>query len=215
MKSIVLIGPTGMIGQRILHEALERGHRVTGVVRDTSRTGEQRPNLDYRTGDIFKPDTIAAAAVDHDVVVDAYGPGQTGDPNLVLKAAHALIEALTRVEPIGLIAVSGAGSLEVKPGLQLVDTPDFPPAWKAMALAHREALDVYRKAGFAGFDWTAVSPPALIEPGARTGHYRTGTDQLIADDKGKSYISAEDFAVAVVDEIETPRFKGQRFTVGY
>jgi uncharacterized protein len=215
MKSIVLIGPTGMIGQRILHEALERGHRVTGVVRDTSRTGEQRPNLDYRTGDIFKPDTIAAAAVDHDVVVDAYGPGQTGDPNLVLKAAHALIEALTRVEPIGLIAVSGAGSLEVKPGLQLVDTPDFPPAWKAMALAHREALDVYRKAGFAGFDWTAVSPPALIEPGARTGHYRTGTDQLIADDKGKSYISAEDFAVAVVDEFENPRFKGQRFTVGY
>jgi putative NADH-flavin reductase len=215
MKSIVLIGATGMIGQRILHEALERGHRVTGVVRDTSRTGEQRPNLDYRTGDIFKPDTIAAAAVDHDVVVDAYGPGQTGDPNLVLKAAHALIEALTRVEPIGLIAVSGAGSLEVKPGLQLVDTPDFPPAWKAMALAHREALDVYRKAGFAGFDWTAVSPPALIEPGARTGHYRTGTDQLIADDKGKSYISAEDFAVAVVDEIENPRFKGQRFTVGY
>lgn len=215
MKSIVLIGSTGMIGQRILHEALERGHRVTAVVRDTSRTGEQRPNLDYRTGDIFKPDTITAAAVDHDVVVDAYGPGQTGDPNLLVKAARALIEALTRVEPIRLIAVSGAGSLEVKPGLQLVDTPDFPPAWKAMALAHREALDVYRKAGFAGFDWTAVSPPALIEPGARTGHYRTATDQLIADDKGKSYISAEDFAVAAVDEIENPRFKGQRFTVGY
>jgi putative NADH-flavin reductase len=215
MKSIVLIGSTGMIGQRILHEALERGHGVTAVMRDTSRTGEQRPNLDYRTGDIFKPDTIAAAAVDHDVVVDAYGPGQTGDPNLLVKAAHALIEALTRIEPIRLIAVSGAGSLEVKPGLQLVDTPDFPPAWKAMALAHREALDVYGKAGFAGFDWTAVSPPALIEPGARTRHYRTGTDQLIADDKGQSYISAEDFAVAVVDEIENPRFKGQRFAVGY
>jgi uncharacterized protein len=215
MKSIVLIGSTGMIGQRILHEALERGHRVTAVVRDTSRTGEQRPNLDYRTGDIFKPDTIAAAVVDHDVVADAYGPGHTGNPNLVVKAAHSLIEALTRVEPIRLIAVSGAGSLEVKPGLQLVDTPDFPPAWKTMALAHREALDAYRKAGFAGFDWTAVSPPALIEPAARTGHYRTGTDQLVVDDKGKSHISAEDFAVAVVDEIENPRSKGQRFAVGY
>ena len=215
MKSIVLVGATGMIGQRILHEALERGHSVTAVVRDTSRTGEQRPNLDYRTGDIFKPETIAAAAVDHDVAVDAYGPGQTGDPNLVVKAAHSLIEALTRVEPIRLIAVSGAGSLEVKPGVQLVDAPDFPAEWKAVTLAHREALEVYRRAGFAGFDWTAVSPAALIEPGARTGHYRTGTDQLIVDDKGKSYVSAEDFAVAVLDEIENPRFEGQRFTVGY
>ncbi|MFY9802965.1 MAG: NAD(P)-dependent oxidoreductase [Candidatus Acidiferrales bacterium] len=215
MKSIVLIGATGMIGQRILHEALSREHKVTAVVRDTSRTGEQRPNLDYRNGDIFKPETIAAAAVDHDVVVSAYGPGPTGDPNLVIKAAHSLIEALTRVEPIRLIWVSGAGSLEVGPGMQLVDSPDFPAEWKPIALAHREALDVFRKAGFAEFDWTAISPPALIEPGERTGHYRTDLDRLIADDKGKSHISAEDFAVAVVDEIENPKFREQRFAVGY
>jgi putative NADH-flavin reductase len=203
-----------MIGQRVLHEALNRGHHVTALVRDTSGTGEHRAELDYHTGDIFKPETIATAAVDHDVVVSAYGPGQ-GDPNLVVKAAHALIEALTRVEPIRLIAVSGAGSLEVKPGLQLVDTPNFPAEWKAIALAHRGALDVYRKAAMAEFDWTAVSPAALIAPGTRTGKYRTGTDQLLVDDKGKSYISAEDFAVAVVDEIEKPRFQGQRFTVAY
>lgn len=215
MKSIVLIGATGMIGQRILHEALSRGHNVTAVVRDTSRTGEQRANLDYRTGDTFQPDTITAAAVDHDVVVSAYGPGPKDDPSLLVKAAHSLIEALTRVEPIRLIAVSSAGSLEVGPGVQLMNTPDFPAAWTGFAQAHAEALDVYRKAGFAGFDWTAVSPPALIEPGARTGHYRTDLDQLIVDSKGKSYISAEDFAVAVVDEIEKPRFREQRFTVGY
>jgi uncharacterized protein len=215
MKSIVLIGATGMIGQRILHEALSRGHKVTAVVRDTSRTGEQRANLDYRTGDIFQPDTIAGATVDHDVVVSAYGPGLKNDPKLVVKAAHSLIEALTRVEPIRLIAMSGAGSLEVGPGMQLMNTPDFPPAWKGLAQAHAEALDVYRKAGFAGFDWTAVCPAAVIEPGTRTGHYRTDLDQLIVDTKGKSYISAEDFAVAVVDEIEKPRFRGQRFTVGY
>ena len=214
MKKIMLIGSSGMIGQRILHEALNRGHHVTALVRDTSGTGEHRAQLDYHTGDIFKPETIAMAAVDHDVVVSAYGPGK-GDPNLVVKAAHALIEALTRVEPIRLIVVSGAGSLEVKPGLQLVDTPDFPPEWKAIALAHREALEVYRKAGMAEFDWTAVSPAALIAPGTRTGHYRTGTDQLLVDTAGKSYISAEDFAVAVVDEIEKPRFEGQRFTVAY
>jgi putative NADH-flavin reductase len=214
MKKIMLIGSSGMVGQRVLHEALNRGHHVTALVRDTSGTGEHRAELDYHTGDIFKPETIATAAVDHDVVVSAYGPGQ-GDPNLVVKAAHALIEALTRVEPIRLIAVSGAGSLEVKPGVQLVDAPDFPREWRAVALAHRDALDVYRKAGMAEFDWTAISPAALIAPGTRTGHYRTGTDQLLADDKGKSHISAEDFAVAVVDEIEKPRFQGQRFTVGY
>jgi uncharacterized protein len=212
MKKIMLIGSNGMIGQRILAEALNRGHHVTALVRDTSGTGEHRKDLDYHTGDLFKPDSVAVAAVGHDVVVSAYGPGK-GDPNLVVKAAHSLIEALTRVEPIRLIAVSGAGSLEVKPGLQLVDAPDFPAEWKAIALAHREALDVFRKAGMAEFDWTAVSPAALIEPGTRTGHYRTGTDQLLVDDKGKSYISAEDFAVAVVDEIENPRFRGQRFTV--
>ena len=214
MKKIMLIGSSGMIGQRVLHEALNRGHHVTALVRDTSGTGEHRAELDYHTGDIFKPETIATAAVDHDVVVSAYGPGK-GDSNLVVKAAHALIEALTRVEPIRLIALSGAGSLEVKPGVQLVDMPDFPAEWKAIALAHREALDVYRKAGMAEFDWTAASPAALIEPGTRTGKYRTGTDQLLVDDKGKSYISAEDFAVAVVDEIEKPRFPGQRFTAAY
>ena len=214
MKKIMLIGSSGIIGQRVLHEALNRGHHVTALLRDTSGTGEHRAELDYHTGDIFKPDTIATAAVDHDVVVSAYGAGK-GDANLMVKAAHALIEALTRVEPIRLIVVSGAGSLEVKPGVQLVDTPDFPAEWKAIALAHREALDVYRKAGMAEFEWTAVSPAALITPGTRTGHYRTGTDQLLVDDKGKSYISAEDFAVAVVDEIENPRFQGQRFTVAY
>jgi putative NADH-flavin reductase len=183
-------------------------------VRETSGTGEHRAELDYHTGDIFKPETIATAAVDHDVVVSAYGPGK-GDPNLVVKAAHSLIEALTRVEPIRLIAVSGAGSLEVRPGVQLMDTPEIPVEWKPIALAHREALDVYRKAGMAEFDWTAVSPAALIEPGTRTGKYRTGTDQLLVNDKGKSYISAEDFAVAVVDEIENPHFQDKRFTVAY
>jgi putative NADH-flavin reductase len=214
MKKIMLIGSNGMIGQRILHEALNRGHHVTCLVRDTSGTGEHRAELDYHTGDIFKPESIATAAVDHNVVVSAYGPGK-GDAGLVVKAAHVLIEALTRVEPIRLIAVSGAGSLEVRPGVQLMDTPEIPVEWKPIALAHREALDVYRKAGMAEFDWTAVSPAALIEPGERTGNYRTGTDQLLVDDKGKSYISAEDFAVAVVDEIEKPHFQGQRFSVGY
>lgn len=152
--------------------------------------------------------------MDQDVVVSAYGPG-TGDPSLLIKAAHSLIDALTRVEPIRLIVVSGGGTLEVKPGVQVVDTPEFPAQWRGMGLAHGDALDAYRKAGFGEFDWTSITPPALIEPGTRTGHYRTGTDRLLVDEKGKSYISAEDFAVAVLDETENPRFRGRSFTVAY
>src|ERR1700761_7412300 len=211
---IMLIGSTGMIGSRIMNEALSRGHHVTSLMRDTSRTGEVKPHLEYVAGDIFNAESVADAAVDHDVVVSAYGP-RAADAGLVVKAAHSLVEALTRVEPIRLIDINGAGSLEVAPGAQLVDAPNFPQEYKAVALAHRDALEVYRKAGFAGFDWTAVSPSAVIAPGTRTGHYRTGTEQLLKDAKGESHISAEDFAVAVVDEIEKPKFKQQRFTVGY
>ena len=111
-----------------------------------------------------------------------------------------------------LIVVGGAGSLEVSPGVQLLETPEFPSAWKGVALAHRDALDAYRKSGL---NWTYVSPAALIEPGRRTGQYRIGTDQLLKDEKGDSRISMEDYANAVVDEIEKPRFSRQRFTVAY
>jgi putative NADH-flavin reductase len=110
------------------------------------------------------------------------------------------------------IIVNGAGSLEVAPGVQLIDTPDFPAAWRPVALAHRDALQVYRASDL---DWTALSPVAFIAPGERTATYRTGTDRLLTDEEGQSRISAEDYAVALVDEIETPRFVLQRFTVAY
>jgi uncharacterized protein len=171
---IVLIGAAGAIGQRILTEALACGHQVTAVVRDDSRVADRWPNVEYVIGDIFDPQSVADAAVDHDVVVSAHGPG-TADPSLLIKAAHSLIDALTRVEAIRRIVVGGAGTLEVKPGVQLVDAPEFPAQWRGMGLAHRDALDVCR---FAEFDWTAITPPALIEPGTRTGHYRTGTDMV-------------------------------------
>jgi putative NADH-flavin reductase len=111
-----------------------------------------------------------------------------------------------------LIVVGGAGSLEVSPGVQLVDTPDFPPAYKKLALAHRDALEIIRKAPF---DWTYVSPSAEIDEGSRTGHFRTGANQLLVDSSGRSRISMEDFAVAILDEVEKPKFSRARFTVGY
>jgi putative NADH-flavin reductase len=209
--NIALIGATGMIGQRILKEALDRGHQVTAIVRDPSRLPLQHENLKYVTGDIFDADSIAAAAAGHDAVISAYGPGLE-NANLIVEAAQSLIEGVKSSGVRRLLVVGGAGSLEVAPGVQLVDTPEFPEAYKEVALAHRDALAVYRNADL---DWTYFSPAALIAPGERTGTYRTGTNQLVANEQGESRISAEDYAVAMIDELENPQYIRKRFTVAY
>ena len=211
MTDIAIFGATGMIGQRILNEALRRGHKVTAIVRDASRAPVHAPNLSVKTGDVLKPESVALAARGNPVVVSSYGPGH-GDARQLVTAAKALLEGVGSIQPARLIVVGGAGSLEVAPGVQLVDTPDFPAAWKGPALAARDALAVYRTAPF---DWTYVSPPALIQPGSRTGKYRLGKDELLKDEKGESRISAEDYAVAIVDEIEKPKHLRERFTVAY
>jgi len=220
VSNIALFGATGMIGQRILNEALSRGHKIAAIARDPSKIAEKRPNLTVKAGNILKPESVAAAAAGYDVVVSAYGPPQT-DPQQVVAAARSLIEGIKTADQktgksIRVIMVGGAASLEVAPGVQLLDTPNFPPAWKGIASAHRDALQVLRaEASKAGVDWTYFSPAAFIQPGERTGKYRTGTDQLVADAKGESRISAEDYAVALLDEIEKPKFIGKRFTVAY
>jgi hypothetical protein len=146
-----------------------------------------------------------------DAVISAYAPGFETLGNLVL-ATQSLIAGLQKAGVRRFLMVGGAGSLEVAPGLQLVDAPDFPAAWKGIALAHRDALNVLKGSDL---DWTSLSPAALIEPGVRTGKFRLGTDQLVMDDKGESKISAEDFAVAAVDELEKNAHVRQRFTLGY
>jgi putative NADH-flavin reductase len=210
---IALFGSTGRIGTRILNEALGRGHKVTAIVRDASQQTVKRPNLEYKTGDVLKPESVAIATKGNDAVISAYGPG-AGDANQIITAAQALVEGVGTNQPMRLIVVGGAGSLEVSPGVQLVDTPDFPPAYKKLALAHRDALDIIRRAPF---DWTYVCPSAEIDEGTgtRTGKYRTDTNQLLIDPGGQSRISMEDFAVAILDEVEKPKFSRARFTVGY
>jgi uncharacterized protein len=221
MANIALIGATGMIGQRILNEALSRGHRVTAVMRDPAKLADARPNLAAVKGDVLKPYMIAAAAESNDVVVSAYGPPRDGDPRLLIDAARSMIEGVGKAsrktgKAIRLIVVGGAASLEVAPGTLLLDSPKFPPAWKPIASAARDALAVYRaEAPAANVDWTYFSPAAFIQPGERTGKFRLGTDQLVADSKGESRISAEDYAVALVDEIEKPQFLRKRFTAAY
>lgn len=208
---IALFGAAGVLGQRILEEALNRKHEVTAVVRDPKRFDLKRPHLKVVKGDALDPAAVAAAASGHDVIINVIGPG-AGDPKMLVDAAKSLIAGAKQAGVRRLIVSGGAGSLEVAPGLQLVDAPDFPEAWKGVALAHRDALEVYKKADL---DWTYVSPAAFIAPGERTGKFRLGIDQLLTDSKGESRISAEDFAIALLDEVERPKSLRKRMTAAY
>ncbi|EPY09223.1 NAD-dependent epimerase/dehydratase [Paenibacillus alvei TS-15] len=212
IMKIAVYGATGTIGQRIVNEALTRGHEVTAVVRDASRVAQSHANLTVVTGDILNSASVSERTAGHDVVISSIGP-KMGEESALVEATRALINGVKQAGVERLISVGGAGSLEVAPGVQVVDTPDFPDAWKPIALAHRDALDVYRHESTLA--WTNVSPAALIEPGERTGQYRTGTDQLVVDAEGNSRISAEDFSVAILDEVENPQFTGRRFTAAY
>lgn len=209
---IALFGGSGTIGQRIAREALNRGHEVKAIVRNPAQFPLTHERLTVIQGNVLDPANVAQVIAGSDVVVNATSPrGQ--QVSSVVEAAHILLAALPRAGVQRLIVVGGAGSLEVAPGVQLVDTPEFPEAWKAGALAHRDALHVYRTANH--LDWTYVSPAAMIAPGERTGSYQTGTEQLVTNAQGESSISAEDYAVAIVDEIEHPHFVKRRFTVAY
>jgi len=211
---IALFGATGMIGQRVLHEAVSRGHHVTAIARDITKVKETGPLIRPVKADLLDPKSVAGVVAGHDAVVSAFSPvGDQGLDSLV-KSVRSLITGLKQAGVKRLIIVGGAGSLEVAPGVQLVTVPAFPEAYKAVALAHCDALNVV-KAEAGGLDWSYFSPAAIIEPGQRTGKFRLGTNKLVADAKGDSRISAEDYAVALVDELEKPKSVGQQFTAAY
>lgn len=206
---VTLYGASGMIGSRIFQELLTRKHTVKAIVRDVSKINE--PNVEVIASDILRSDQVAELAKDSDAVISAYAPPFSAAEKL-LEATRSLISGLKDASVHRLIIVGGAGGLEVSPGIQLLDTPDFPESWKPLARAHRDALEILQSADL---DWTFFSPPAFIEPGERTGTYRLGTDQLIISASGESRISAEDFAHALIDELEQPSHVRQRFTIGY
>lgn len=206
---VVLFGATGMIGSRILRELQGRGHHTIAAVRDTMKLNAA--GVDVRKADVLDPKSVEAASNGAEAVVSAYSPG-VDDASRLLAATRSLIEGVKAAGVKRLLTVGGAGSLEVSPGVQLVDTPSLPPAWKPIALAHRDALDLLKTCDL---DWTSLSPAALIEPGLRTGKFRTSTDRLLTDAKGESRISAEDYAVALVNELEHPVHVRSRFAVAY
>jgi len=214
---VVLYGATGMIGSRVLKELLSRGHVVTAVARDPSKLTAQN-NLTVVKGDMLDADDIAKVAKGSEVVVSSYAPpagpqGPLPDKlHLLAEATRALVAGVRRAGAPRIIMVGGAGTLEVSPGLEIVDSPGFPEAYKGIALAHRDAKNVLRSSDL---NWTYFSPAMMIQPGERTGKFRLGKDALVSDEKGNSSISAEDYAVALVDEVEQGRHTKQRFTIGY
>lgn len=213
---IVLFGGTGNVGQRVAREALERGHEVVAVVRDPSRSQAPDPRVRLVQGDATDPASVASVVQGADAVVSAISPrpGTTGTAPSLVDAARALIAGLREAGVKRLVVVGGAGSLEVAPGVMLLDAPGFPEAYMAEAIEGRDALAVFR-AEADGLDWTFLSPAAEIFPGERTGRYRTTIDQFLADEQGRSAITFEDYAVALVDELEQGQHVGRRFGVAY
>ncbi|MCX5195157.1 NAD(P)H-binding protein [Streptomyces sp. NBC_00249] len=216
MAKIALLGATGTIGGRVLHEALGRGHQVTAVVRDPARRTVP-DGADVERGDVLDPASVAEVAAGHDVVVSAFGPG-SGDPGAIVTAARSLIGGVQSLGPDErprVVTVGGAGSLRTPGGPLVWDQAGIPEAVLAVMHAHGEALDFLLTVPVEEVRWTSLSPAARIEPGERTGTYRLGLDDLVVDDDGRSLISTEDFAVALLDEIERDAHPGRRFTVGY
>lgn len=211
---IALFGASGWIGGVVAREALGRGHALTAVVRDPSRLALAGQQLTVVTGDALNPASVASVVAGHDAVVAAIGGRRGGNHQIVPAAACALLTGLPKAGVERLLWVGGGGSLEVAPGIRVVDTPKFPIERKAEALAQVEALNVFRSST-GDVQWSYLSPPAIIEPGQRTGRYRTGGDQLLTDERSVSRISVEDYAVALVDEVERPTHVRQRFTVAY
>ena len=201
---IALIGVTGNVGSRLLAELLRRGHEITGIARHAERLPSQ-PRVTFKNADANDADSLAKIIIGHDAVIST--------ARFTLLKPQPLLEAMKAADVSRLLVVGGAGSLEVAPGVQLIDTPDFPPAYKPEAQAGRDFLNVLREEG--ELDWTFLSPSAIFVPGERTGEFRLGTNQLLIGEDGESKISMEDYAIALVDELETPQHLQQRFTVGY
>ncbi|MDG4792920.1 NAD(P)H-binding protein [Micromonospora sp. WMMD1082] len=214
MSDIVVFGAGGTAGSRITREAFGRGHRVVAAVRRPEADAPFLPaGVRVVTGDATSERSVRELAPEADALVVAIGGG---DRTLWPDAARTVLDVLHGMPAAPrVIHVGGGATLLTAAGTRLLDEPDFPEEYRDAARGQAEALDVYRSSAD-GVTWTYVSPPPLeFHPGERTGRYRTGTDQPVTDAQGRSVLSYEDLAVAVVDEIENPRFRNARFTAAY
>lgn len=203
MAKIALIGASGNAGSRILKELSDRGHHVTAIARSPENIATL-PNVVAKKSDVFDQTGLSKLLAGHDAVISSV--------HFTASDPVTLIEAVRASGVPRYLVVGGAGSLEIAPGQRVVDLPDFPAAYKAEATKGAEFLDLLKQEK--QLDWTFLSPSAEFVPGERTGKFRIGKDNLLSNEEG-SRISFEDYAIALVDEIEKPQHSRQRFTVGY
>jgi len=206
--NVVLFGATGKAGSRILKELLARGHQVTAAVRKPTTLPA---GVTVKQDDLSNVDHIAKVIAGADAVVSAYGP-PPDNTDLLIGATTRLVDAVRKAGVPRLIVVGGAASLEVAPGVTLLASGHVPPEWLPIATSHAKVLEMIRASDI---NWTYFSPAGFFEPGERTGKFRLGKDSLIMDANGQSRISMEDYAIALVDELEKPANERARFTIGY
>jgi putative NADH-flavin reductase len=207
---VILYGATGKTGSIILKELVDRGHTVMAVARTPAKVRKLQ-NVDVIQGDLGDPAKVAGIVKGADAVVSAYGPPPDKTTEII-GATDCLVQGIERVGGPRLIVVGGAGSLFVAPGVTLRESGHLPKEWIPIVDAHIQVLKNLRQSGI---NWTYFSPAAFFEPGERTGKFRLGKDDLISGAQGDSRISFEDYAIALVDELENPQHERQRFTIGY
>lgn len=215
---IALIGASGFVGTAVLNEAISRGYNVTAIARNPANIKVTSNLVSVKKADAFDIDGLVSVLKGHDVVVSTYNAGWE-NPNLYqdfVKGSEAIQSATKKAGIKRLLVVGGAGSLEIAPGVQLVDTPQFPAEYKTGATAARDYLNIIKKE--TELDWTFLSPAILMHPGitdGRTGKYRTSLDTPVFDANNESRLSVEDLSVAILDEVEQGKFIKKRFTAAY
>jgi putative NADH-flavin reductase len=209
---IAVFGANGIIGSVIVAEALERGHEVTAAVRAPEKVVQHHPRLQVVQAQINDVDSVERAVRRHDAVVDSVGGLGHENTRISIESMKPLTDGMRRAGVQRLLVVGTAGTLELEPGAMRKDQPDFPEQLKVEAAAQAEVLGFLKALPADDLEWTYFSPPALIEPGDRTGKVTLGLDALPYNSQGKSYISNEDFALATLDELESPKHIRRRFT---
>ena len=222
MKNVILIGASGFVGSAILKEALYRGHKVTAIAPNPEKITIENPNLTIVKADATNPEILAGLSKGMDAVISAYNPGWTNPRQYeeTLENYPKIVEGTKRAGVKRLLIVGGAGTLFVAPDVRLVDTGNLPAEWlpgvKSMGEFYLNYLMKEKEV-----DWVFFSPAGNLGnmgqngPGERTGKFRLGKDDMLFDEKGESFISVEDYAYAMLDELEQENHHQERFTAAY
>ena len=211
---IALIGASGFIGSALREEALRRSHQVTALVSQPDKLNATATNLSVKQVDVQNTAQLTEALTGADVIISAFsGHAQDDIRGYYVQGVTSIIAAVKAADVARLVIVGGAGSLRVAADTLLIDTPAFPEEYKPTAQGAQDALALLQAEP--AVNWTMLSPAAEIFPGERTGQFRLGQDDLLVDDQGNSRISVQDYAVALLDEVDQPQHQGQRFTLAY